>query len=151
MLFAKKCLFRKFISAEDELYPPISLISAFMLVVSTAALWIGADSSSMGRKLSPTRRSARRTNRFYLLAIGTSLPELAASISLVQKKQTSMLLGNIVGSNLFNIALIGGLAGILGPVRSGSPHPWIDYLFLILTTLMLFNWLKGKTLTKIEG
>ena len=126
--------------------------SAFMLVVSTVALWIGADTLVYGSKnLAQLAGVPEELIGFTLLAIGTSLPELAASISLVRKKQTSMLLGNIVGSNLFNIALIGGLAGILGPVRSGSPHPWIDYLFLLLTTLMLFNWLKGKTLTKIEG
>ena len=123
-----------------------------MLVISTVALWIGADTLVYGSKnLAQLAGVPEELIGFTLLAIGTSLPELAASISLVRKKQTSMLLGNIVGSNLFNIALIGGLAGILSPVRSGSPHPWIDYLFLLLTTLMLFNWLKGKTLTKIEG
>ena len=62
-----------------------------------------------------------------------------------------MLLGNIVGSNLFNISLIGGLAGVLGPVSSKTPSPWIDYFFLILTTLVLIFWLKGKSLTKKHG
>ena len=88
---------------------------------------------------------------FTLLAIGTSLPELAASISLLRKGETSMLLGNIVGSNLFNISLIGGLAGLMGPVRNGSPNPWIDYLFLLIITFLFTFWLKGKTLNKKEG
>lgn len=62
-----------------------------------------------------------------------------------------MLLGNIVGSNLFNIGLIGGLAGIMGPVRSGAPYPWIDYLSLLVATFILIYWLGGKTLKKAEG
>jgi len=62
-----------------------------------------------------------------------------------------MLLGNIVGSNLFNISLVGGLAGVLGPVRSSAPYAWIDYLFLLLTTMLLVYWLKGKILGKKEG
>jgi len=60
-------------------------------------------------------------------------------------------LGNIVGSNLFNIALIGGLAGLMGPVQGSSPHAWIDYLFLLLTTGILLYWLKGKLMSKKEG
>ena len=62
-----------------------------------------------------------------------------------------MLLGNIVGSNLFNISLIGGLAGILGPVKVSSPNPWVDYLFLMVSTLLLVFWLRGKNLAKREG
>ena len=54
-----------------------------------------------------------------------------------------MLLGNIVGSNLFNIGLVGGVAGTFGPVRSTTPFPWIDYISLLLLTVLLCFWLKG--------
>ena len=62
-----------------------------------------------------------------------------------------MLLGNVVGSNLFNIGLIGGLAGVLGPVASKAPYPWIDYLSLIAITSVLYMWLNGRTLNKSHG
>lgn len=138
----------------DEI-EPISygiIFSVFMLLFSTIALWVGADALVYGSKnLAQLAGVPEELIGFTLLAIGTSLPELAASVSLVRKRQTSMLLGNIVGSNLFNIGLIGGLAGIMGPVRSGAPYPWVDYLFLLITTFLLIYWLSGRTLKKAEG
>jgi len=128
------------------------VLSIIMLIISTASLWAGADSLVYGSKnLAQLARVPEELIGFTLLAIGTSLPELAASISLLRKGETSMMLGNIVGSNLFNISLIGGLAGIMGPVCIGSPNPWVDYLFLLITTFLFTFWLKGKTLNKKEG
>ena len=127
-------------------------LSIIMLIISTASLWVGADSLVYGSKnLAQLAGVPEELIGFTLLAIGTSLPELAASISLLRKGETSMLLGNIVGSNLFNISLIGGLAGLMGPVRNGSPNPWIDYLFLLIITFLFTFWLKGKTMNKKEG
>ncbi len=127
-------------------------LSIIALIISTAALWVGADSLVFGSKnLAQLAEVPEELIGFTLLAIGTSLPELAASISLLRKGETTMLLGNIVGSNLFNLSLIGGLAGLMGPVRIGSANPWIDYLFLSIVTFLITFWLKGKTLTRKEG
>lgn len=138
------------INQEERLTSP--LLSLGMLLVATSALWAGADSLVYGSKsLAEIGGIPEELIGFTLLAIGTSLPELAASISLVRKQRSAMLLGNIVGSNLFNISLVGGLAGVLGPVRSSAPYAWIDYLFLLLTTMLMVYWLKGKILGKKEG
>lgn len=51
-----------------------------------------------------------------IVAAGTSLPELATSIVAALKKETDMAVGNIVGSNIFNVLSIGGAAGLLGPI-----------------------------------
>ena len=139
------------LSALNQEQPAI-LLSLVMLIISTLALWTGADSLVYGSKsLAEIGGIPEELIGFTLLAIGTSLPELAASISLVRKQQNAMLLGNIVGSNLFNISLIGGLAGVLGPVRSTAPFAWVDYMFLISTTLLLIYWLQGKILKKTNG
>ena len=128
------------------------LTSIIMLILATLTLWLGSDSLVYGSKsLALIAGVPEELIGFTLLAIGTSLPELAASISLIRKAQTSMLLGNIVGSNLFNLSLIGGLAGVLGPICSGAPYPWIDYLWLLLTTGILIYWLGGKHLVKTHG
>ncbi len=50
-----------------------------------------------------------------LAAIGTSLPELAASIAAVRRRQSNLLIGNVVGSNLFNFLMVFGCAGIIKP------------------------------------
>lgn len=65
-----------------------------------------------------------------LIACGTSLPELAASIAAAVKKNTDMALGNIVGSNIFNITLILGLSSQVMPLTS-SGITYIDYLVMI--------------------
>ena len=79
-----------------------------------------------------------------LIACGTSLPELAASVAAAVKKNTQMALGNIVGSNIFNITLILGLSSQALPLTA-SGITGFDYLVMIVAALfpMLFG-LKGK-------
>ena len=52
-----------------------------------------------------------------VVAIGTSLPELATSFSAVWRKQGAVVLGNIIGSNLFNILFIVGVASLISPLQ----------------------------------
>lgn len=69
-----------------------------------------------------------------LIACGTSLPELAASIAAAVKRNTDMALGNIIGSNIFNITLILGLSSQVTPLTSsGITH--IDYTVMILAAV----------------
>ncbi len=69
-----------------------------------------------------------------LIACGTSLPELAASIAAAVKRNTDMALGNIIGSNIFNITLILGLSSQVMPLTSsGITH--IDYTVMIMAAV----------------
>ena len=79
-----------------------------------------------------------------LIACGTSLPELAASIAAAVKKNTQMALGNIVGSNIFNITLILGLSSQVMPLTSAG-MTIVDYMVMIAAAIipMLFG-LKGR-------
>lgn len=65
-----------------------------------------------------------------LIACGTSLPELAASIAAAIKKNTQLALGNIIGSNIFNISLILGLSSQVTPLTS-TGITLTDYLVMI--------------------
>ena len=79
-----------------------------------------------------------------LIACGTSLPELAASIAAAVKKNTQLALGNIVGSNIFNICLILGLSAQVTPLSSSAITP-VDYVVMIgAAVLPLLLGLKGK-------
>ena len=79
-----------------------------------------------------------------LIACGTSLPELAASIAAAVKKNTQLALGNIVGSNIFNICLILGLSAQVTPLSSSAITP-VDYVVMIgAAVLPLLFGLKGK-------
>ena len=79
-----------------------------------------------------------------LLACGTSLPELAASITAAVKKDTDMALGNIIGSNIFNITAILGVASMITPLTTGKIGP-VDYSVMLASALipLLFG-LRGK-------
>jgi cation:H+ antiporter len=88
-----------------------------------------------------------------IVAIGTSLPELFASMSASLKKNSDLAIGNIVGSNIFNIYLILGITSIIKPIpMTGSNIA--DSLILIITTILLIGLILIPTpqkLKKIEG
>ena len=79
-----------------------------------------------------------------LIACGTSLPELAASVAAAIKKNTQLALGNIIGSNIFNISLILGVSSQVMPLTS-TGITYIDYIVMIAATILtlLFGF-KGK-------
>ena len=70
-----------------------------------------------------------------LIACGTSLPELAASLAAAVKKNTQLALGNIIGSNIFNITLILGLSSQVMPLTSAG-ITIVDYLVMIAAALL---------------
>ena len=123
-----------------------------MILLGGVFLWIGSEALVYGSKnIAVLIGIPNELIGFTLIAIGTSLPELAASIALIKKNQTQMLLGNILGSNLFNIGLVGGVAGILGPISSETNYPWIDHSSLVILTVVFVGWMTGKKLTKFHG
>ena len=140
-----------YLNDSKQKYPSLSF-SFLMIILATLSLWIGSDLLVLGsKKFALLIGVPEQLIGFTLIAVGTSLPELAASIALLRKDHTSMLLGNLVGSNIFNISLVGGLAGVLGPVRSCATQPWIDYFSLISITIGFIYLLGGKTLQKKQG
>jgi len=73
-----------------------------------------------------------------VVAVGTSLPELASSIIAVRKGEHDIALGNILGSNLFNILAVLGIAGIISPMKVGPEVLSRDILVMSVLTLSLF-------------
>lgn len=72
-----------------------------------------------------------------IVALGTSLPELATSAMAAYKRRTDIAIGNVVGSNLFNIFWVLGLSAIMNPV-SFSPKLNTDVIILLVATILLF-------------
>lgn len=92
-----------------------------------------------------------------IVAIGTSLPELAATIAAARKKEYDLALGNIIGSNIFNILGVMALPGLIHPGTFDSAVLTRDYPVMLSLTvaLLIFSiaWRKGKTgvLARFEG
>src|SRR5574344_874257 len=85
-----------------------------------------------------------------LIAYGTSLPELAASITAALKKNTQMALGNIIGSNVFNITLILGVSSIIMPLSSSDINLTYYLIMIGAVLLVLFTGFKGN-MTRVGG
>ena len=88
-----------------------------------------------------------------IVAVGTSLPELATSVTAAIKGKTGMAVGNVIGSNIYNIFLVLGCSAIIRPLPFGDINN-VD--LLVLTGGCLFFWIFGwlykeRTITRLEG
>lgn len=86
-----------------------------------------------------------------IVAIGTSLPELVTSIVAAKKGQSAIAIGNVVGSNIFNIAFVLGLSSAFTPIAV-VPEAMIDNLVMIGVNAIGFVFcLTGKKINRVEG
>jgi cation:H+ antiporter len=73
-----------------------------------------------------------------IVAIGTSLPELASSLIAIRKGEHDIALGNVIGSNLFNTLAVVGIAGVIHPMTVGPEAFYRDMMLMTVLTLSLF-------------
>jgi cation:H+ antiporter len=88
-----------------------------------------------------------------VIAIGTSLPELATSVVAAMKGQNDIAVGNIVGSNIFNVLWILGVTSLIAPLPVPSTFS-LDIVVVVATTILLFGAMfydKKHTLGRAEG
>jgi len=78
-----------------------------------------------------------------IVAIGTSLPELASSIAAVRKNEHDLALGNVIGSNMFNTSIVIGITGLLSPTTVDPDILNRDIPVLIILTIILFMMCYG--------
>ncbi|MBQ2764798.1 MAG: sodium:calcium antiporter [Firmicutes bacterium] len=85
-----------------------------------------------------------------IVSIGTSLPELVTSMVAAKKGSNEIAMGNIVGSNIFNLLLVLGLATVISPVTIQS-YLFIDALVLTAVTVFAMIFCRDKNLGRKEG
>ncbi len=116
------------------------MIAAGIFGLFFGGRWIVAGAVNIARWL----RVSQALISLTIVAIGTSLPELAASAVAAYRGETDISIGNIVGSNIFNLFWVLGLSAIIKPIAF-DPILNIDILILILSTiLLLFLVFLGK-------
>lgn len=91
-----------------------------------------------------------------VIAIGTSLPELAASVAAAKKGEHDIAIGNVVGSNLFNLLAVIGLAGVITPIPTLPSELFQrDWLTMMILTIALFfmaiGIAKQGRINRLEG
>ncbi|MEA3343450.1 MAG: calcium/sodium antiporter [archaeon] len=88
---------------------------------------------------------------FILIAIGTSLPELATSIVAAKQGKTDMMIGDIIGSNTFNSLIVLGASSFIGPVAAATQFLVVSLPSMLLLTIFLAFIVYDKKITKTEG
>lgn len=108
------------------------LAGLFLMIISSRILVWGAVSIAKGFGISDLIIG------LTIVALGTSLPELASSLIAVKKGEHDIALGNVLGSNLFNTLAVVGIAGIINPMHVDPFVLKRDVLVMALLTVLLF-------------
>lgn len=105
----------------DEVDPDLQVASGFKttlwLLIGGAALYFGSELLVSGAvDLASALGVSERVISVTMIAVGTSVPELAASVIAAMKQEKAISLGNLIGSNIFNIASVLGITAIIQPI-----------------------------------
>ena len=127
------------------LYLLLAVLGLVVLVLGSKAFLRGAIEIAKLTGLSET------VIGLTIVAVGTSLPELATSVVAAIKGERDIAIGNVVGSNIFNILLIMGVAPLIAPLTGANIQFW-DLVALLATTFILIPFMiTGFRLNRTEG
>lgn len=128
--------------------------SALYMVLGLAALIWGGDRFVDGASgIAAGLGVSEAVIGLTIVAVGTSLPELATSVVAATKGRAGLAVGNVIGSNIFNVLMVLGVSATISPLPFGSIGNF-DLLTLLTASILfyLFGWLfKERTITRIEG
>lgn len=125
---------------ENKDEKPVKLVKALlMIVIGLFGIVLGSDFVVKGAsEIAATFGVSQRIISLTIVALGTSLPELVTSVIATKKGEYDIAIGNIVGSNIFNIGIVAGLpVAIFGGVGGGA-FSYIDIIALIISAVILF-------------
>lgn len=128
------------------------ILEIFLLVLGFAMLVKGADwfvdgTSGIARKLGIPQLVVGLT----IVAMGTSAPEAAVSITAALKNNAGITIGNVVGSNILNILIILGITAVLIPVAIQKSTLWIEIPYMLAVTIVLTLMGLDGRVSRIEG
>lgn len=145
------------ISEEHEQLPLYKIV--FFLAIGGLGLWGGSEFLINGAtSLAKNFGVSDRVIGVTVVSVGTSIPELAASIIAIIKKEKAISLGNLVGSNIFNILGVLGITAIITPIAVvDQKFLTNDIFWMLATSLLIFflvflpkvlrlNWIDGVVL-----
>lgn len=128
------------------------ILSILLLVGGIILLWKSADILVQGAVgLANHFRISQLVIGLTIVAMGTSAPEVAASIAASIRDSGDIAVGNVYGSNIANLALVGGLCSIISPIAIQSQAIKREIPAMIMTALLLFPFLYDGKVTMFEG
>ncbi len=134
-------------------------IDCILVVSSIIMLWKGADwLVESAAEIAHTLKVSDLIIGLTVVAFGTSAPEFAVTISAAVSQQTDISIGNVIGSNIFNLGFILGGTALITPVKTTPKLFNRDGLILLMSTSLIFlfffginGWDQNDSFTQIEG
>lgn len=120
--------------------------NVMLIILGIVALKIGGDLVVNNAKLIATALNvSEKIIGLTIVAIGTSLPELVTSVTAAIKGESDIAIGNIIGSNIFNMLLIIGVSAIIHPITYNITYnSQMMILFIAMTLMLIFPFIKPK-------
>ncbi len=137
---------------EDEIKSmPVWKLILF-IIIGMAAIGVGGKMVVSGAS-DIARRFGMSDNLIGMtvVALGTSLPELVTSVVAAKKNEVDMALGNVIGSNIFNILFVLGAAAAIHPVAFTSLNLIDSAVLILMSGLVLLFCFKSKKLVRWQG
>lgn len=132
--------------------PTIKPLFIFLLLLSGVGIYFGADYTIQSLiKLSDMFGINTGVLALSLVALGTSLPEVAVSLAAVRKGKGDMAVGNVLGSNLFNTYGVMGVSGIFGSLSIPDDVIQFALPFMIAVTLVLYFLAQSRMINRWGG
>jgi cation:H+ antiporter len=125
---------------------------ALTLILSSIFIYVGAKYTIESVIiLSELLNIGKEIIAILVIALGTSLPELAVSVSAAKKGKADMAMGNILGSNIFNALVVMGIPSLFGPLTIPTGIIYWATPIMVLATFFFIYMIKDKKITKTEG
>ncbi len=86
-----------------------------------------------------------------IVAVGTSLPELVTSVVAAIRRQADIAVGNVLGSNIYNVLGIGGLTGLIAPTAFPADMLGVDLFVMVGASLLLFLFALNGRISRVQG
>ncbi len=139
-------------NSDDDVKTMNPVLSVIAIIGGLAAVIFGGDlvvdnAVAIAQRLNWSETFIGLT----IIAIGTSLPELVTSVVAAKKGESGLALGNVIGSNLFNIMMVLGLSTAISPIATDSSMIINAIIMLAVTTLVYCACLIKKSLGRVVG
>lgn len=131
------------IAVEMEVSQEVPMIKTILLsIVGVVGIVIGGDMVvNSATEIATTFGMSANLVGLTIVAVGTSLPEFVTSVVAIKKGETEIAIGNVIGSNIFNILLVLGLATTIKPITI-STLAFFDLVFMFIITVILYIFMK---------
>ena len=146
---------RRQTAASEEVPPPpkYGIIVSLVLVAGGLAALIGGSKLFVNAAIALAQLCgvSDAVIGLTVVAVGTSLPELATSVVAAIRKEQDIAIGNVVGSNIFNVLAILGVAPLISPIKT-QDISYVDMGLMLFVSILLYQMLKtGMKISRREG